>query len=187
MSGEGRTKALSVTQKLDMLGIGADHKNSAEGLAWKQNKDFESLLRRLNAGNGSGDGEATDEPMKIDGFVRPSAPRDGDGEDTGAPGAGDEDMKSDVVGEDDGVKRSKKKRKKDAEDGDGERTKKRKKSKSSEEQESDAERKSKKDKKKKKAGDVDDVLVSVSAPDTSAPSPTSVVASTSTAPTPVKQ
>ena len=49
VSGEGRTKALSVHQKLDMLGIGADHKNSVEGLAWKQNKDFENLLRMFQA------------------------------------------------------------------------------------------------------------------------------------------
>ena len=81
VEGEGRTKALSVHQKLDMLGIGADHKNSAEGIAWKQNKDFENLLRRLNAANGA-DGE--DEPMKVDGFVRPSAQKEQAEEDAAA-------------------------------------------------------------------------------------------------------
>lgn len=31
-----------------MLGIGAAHQKDPDGIAWKQNKDFESLLRRLN-------------------------------------------------------------------------------------------------------------------------------------------
>lgn len=69
--GEGRTKHISVYQKLDMLGIGADHKNSQDGTAWKQGKDFENLLRRLNAG-GAGEEDAADVP-KIDGFVKPTA------------------------------------------------------------------------------------------------------------------
>ncbi|TFY67909.1 hypothetical protein EVJ58_g1316 [Rhodofomes roseus] len=70
VSGEGRTNHISVYQKLDMLGIGADHKNNEDGTAWKQGKDFENLLRRLNAG--AGEEGAADVP-KIDGFVRPSA------------------------------------------------------------------------------------------------------------------
>ena len=58
-----------------MLGIGADHKNSVEGLAWKQNKDFENLLRRLNA-----DGEGGDEVemSKIDGFAKATEVQSGD-------------------------------------------------------------------------------------------------------------
>ena len=52
MSGEGRTSHIKVSQKLDMLGIGADQAKAGgkDGIAWKQNKDFESLLRRLNEG-----------------------------------------------------------------------------------------------------------------------------------------
>lgn len=31
-----------------MLGIGAAHQKDPSGIAWKQNKDFENLLKRLN-------------------------------------------------------------------------------------------------------------------------------------------
>jgi Pin2-interacting protein X1 len=31
-----------------MLGIGAARRNDPDGIAWKQNKDFENLLKRLN-------------------------------------------------------------------------------------------------------------------------------------------
>ncbi|KAJ3517256.1 hypothetical protein NLJ89_g620 [Agrocybe chaxingu] len=48
VDGEGRTSHIKVSQKLDMLGIGAAHQQDPNGLAWKQNKDFESLLKRLN-------------------------------------------------------------------------------------------------------------------------------------------
>ncbi|KAI0249238.1 hypothetical protein BJV78DRAFT_714270 [Lactifluus subvellereus] len=48
MSGEGRTSALKATQKLDMLGIGMQHQKDPNGIAWRQNRDFENLLRRLN-------------------------------------------------------------------------------------------------------------------------------------------
>ncbi|OBZ78453.1 Protein PXR1 [Grifola frondosa] len=65
-SGEGRTRHITVHQKLDMLGIGADHRNSQDGTAWKQNKDFENLLRRLNGNAGC----AEEEMMKVDGFTR---------------------------------------------------------------------------------------------------------------------
>ncbi|KAH9996668.1 hypothetical protein BJV74DRAFT_754592, partial [Russula compacta] len=47
-SGEGRTNAIKAKQKLDMLGIGSQHQNSTDGIAWRQNRDFENLLRRLN-------------------------------------------------------------------------------------------------------------------------------------------
>jgi G-patch domain len=47
-SGEGRTSALKATQKLDMLGIGVQHQKDPNGIAWRQNRDFENLLRRLN-------------------------------------------------------------------------------------------------------------------------------------------
>lgn len=70
-SGEGRTKHISVYQKLDMLGIGADHRNNEDGTAWKQGRDYENLLRRLNESTGKDiDAEAV---MKVDGFVRPAS------------------------------------------------------------------------------------------------------------------
>lgn len=48
-SGDGMTSHLKVSHKLDMLGIGAGHQRDPNGIAWKQNKDFENLLKRLNA------------------------------------------------------------------------------------------------------------------------------------------
>ncbi|KAJ7039127.1 hypothetical protein C8F04DRAFT_1033823 [Mycena alexandri] len=47
--GEGRISHIKVSQKLDMLGIGAAQQKDPNGIAWKQNKDFERLLERLNA------------------------------------------------------------------------------------------------------------------------------------------
>jgi len=49
-SGEGRTSAIKAMQKLDMLGIGMQHQKDPNGIAWRQNRDFENLLRRLNEG-----------------------------------------------------------------------------------------------------------------------------------------
>ncbi|KAH9896727.1 hypothetical protein C8Q73DRAFT_422164 [Cubamyces lactineus] len=149
VSGEGRTTAISVTQKLDLLGIGADHRNSEQGIAWKQNKDFENLLKRLNAANGNGQVGEEGEAMKVDGFVR------------AGPAAGAETVTSQKEekeeggsdGEEKSDKKSKKKRKKGADDEEGEeRKKKRKKSKSYDDQ-SDTEKDKKKDKKKKKKRD----------------------------------
>ncbi|KAJ6495678.1 hypothetical protein C8R47DRAFT_1318481 [Mycena vitilis] len=48
-SGDGRLSHIKVSQKLDMLGIGAGQQKDANGIAWKQNKEFERLLERLNA------------------------------------------------------------------------------------------------------------------------------------------
>ncbi|KAF8178520.1 hypothetical protein K438DRAFT_1264380 [Mycena galopus ATCC 62051] len=48
-TGEGRLSHIKVSQKLDMLGIGAAQQRDPNGIAWKQNKDFERLLDRLNA------------------------------------------------------------------------------------------------------------------------------------------
>jgi Pin2-interacting protein X1 len=56
-SGSGRTSHIKVSQKLDMLGIGAANQRDPNGIAWKQNKDFENLLKRLNEVNGLNDGE----------------------------------------------------------------------------------------------------------------------------------
>lgn len=39
---------IKVQQKLDMMGIGAQHQRDPNGIAWKQNKEFEALLKRLN-------------------------------------------------------------------------------------------------------------------------------------------
>lgn len=142
VSGDGRTKALSVTQKLDMLGIGADHKNSAEGLAWKQNKDFESLLRRLNAPNG--DGEEEDMRMKVDGFTKGADMTTIDAGRTAAPTGEDKDEAGVSEG-----RGSKRRRKKDADGGEGEREKKKSKKKRSSDNHSDSEGETKSKKKKK--------------------------------------
>jgi len=48
VEGDGRTSHIKVSHKLDMLGIGAAHQMDPNGIAWKQNKDFENLLKRLN-------------------------------------------------------------------------------------------------------------------------------------------
>ncbi|KAF8813750.1 hypothetical protein BYT27DRAFT_7071577, partial [Phlegmacium glaucopus] len=48
VSGEGRTSHIKVSHKLDLLGIGAAQQKDPDGIAWKQNKDFELLLQRLN-------------------------------------------------------------------------------------------------------------------------------------------
>lgn len=45
---DGRTSHIAVAHKLDMLGIGANRPDGPEAIAWKQNKDFESVLERLN-------------------------------------------------------------------------------------------------------------------------------------------
>lgn len=70
---EGRTSHIKVAQKLDMMGIGAAHQADPNGVAWKQNKDFENLLKRLNQANGDvEDGDAKEESARIvvDGFVQ---------------------------------------------------------------------------------------------------------------------
>jgi len=48
VSGEGPTSHIKVSHKLDLLGIGAAQQKDPDGIAWKQNKDFECLLQRLN-------------------------------------------------------------------------------------------------------------------------------------------
>jgi Pin2-interacting protein X1 len=56
-----------VHHKLDMLGIGAQHTKDPNGIAWKQNRDFENLLKRLNANSEDPTEDGTD-PAPIDGF-----------------------------------------------------------------------------------------------------------------------
>jgi hypothetical protein len=102
-AGDGRTSHLKVHQKLDMLGIGAAHQKDPSGIAWKQNRDFESLLRRLNGSETEAEAVGT----KLSGFSR--AKEDG--------GDGDEGR---VMGE-------KRKAGEVAEAGDGEKEKKRRK------------------------------------------------------------
>lgn len=51
-----------------MLGIGAAHRNDPDGIAWKQNKDFESLLKRLNE-TGPKDGDDASSKVEDDGEV----------------------------------------------------------------------------------------------------------------------
>ncbi|KAI5988064.1 hypothetical protein EDD15DRAFT_1399922 [Pisolithus albus] len=84
-SGDGMKSHLKVSQKLDMLGIGAAHKKDPHGIAWKQNKDFEALLQRLNEGK-----EEKDSVVEQGGFVsatKGKAKEDGtDGEDVTIPG-----------------------------------------------------------------------------------------------------
>lgn len=48
IDGDGRKSHIKVAHKLDMLGIGAAHQKDPDGIAWKQSKDFESVLKRLN-------------------------------------------------------------------------------------------------------------------------------------------
>ena len=64
---DGRTTHIKVHQKLDMLGIGKVHQNSPDGIAWRQNSDFENLLRRLNAGS---EETADDTGTKVEGFTK---------------------------------------------------------------------------------------------------------------------
>ncbi|PIL27402.1 hypothetical protein GSI_10550 [Ganoderma sinense ZZ0214-1] len=173
VSGEGRTKALSVTQKLDMLGIGADHKNSAEGLAWKQNKDFESLLRRLNAANGDGEEEET--RMKVDGFTKGADMSTLEDKATTAQGEG----RDEAEGAEE--RKSKKKRKKDADAEEGEREKKFKKKRSSDHH-SDSEGETKSKKRKSKKGETEVEAVAPAVPDSETFTPSSTPASRSVVP-----
>ncbi|KAI5119164.1 hypothetical protein M0805_008647 [Coniferiporia weirii] len=48
-NGDGRTSHIKVAQKLNMLGIGAGaQQQGPDGVAWKQSRDYELLLKRLN-------------------------------------------------------------------------------------------------------------------------------------------
>lgn len=67
---EGRTSHIKVAQKLDMMGIGAAHQADPDGVAWKQNKDFENLLKRLNQANGDVDVKEGSSRIVTNGFVQ---------------------------------------------------------------------------------------------------------------------
>ncbi|KAJ2916338.1 hypothetical protein MD484_g4119, partial [Candolleomyces efflorescens] len=88
-SGEGRTTHIKVAQKLDMMGIGAAHMKDPNGIAWKQNRDFENLLKRLN--------ESSEGEVKVDSEVTTV------------------EVVAEAVVESEEVKESKKKEKKDKE------------------------------------------------------------------------
>ena len=157
-----------------MLGIGADHKNSVEGLAWKQNKDFENLLRRLNAANGD---ESEEAPMKIDGFTKGASMTTVEAE-KDTVSSGDEHVGAEPKEE----KRSKKKRKKDEDGEEGERRKKKhKKSKTSEDR-SESDGGSKKEKKSKKRDREGVVSPPLETETSTAPSPVPASRSTSAVP-----
>ena len=49
IAGNGRTDHIKVVQKQDTLGIGVSRGRDLDGTAWKQNTDFEDVLKRLNA------------------------------------------------------------------------------------------------------------------------------------------
>ncbi len=125
-AGDGRTTHIKVQQKLDMMGIGAAHQKDPNGLAWKQNKDFENLLRRLNAG---GDGNVEAEMSKIDGFAKASESKEEDGEADGQEEKEEKKKRKREVDED-GTEVRKKKSKKSKDDEDGKKKKKKSKDKS---------------------------------------------------------
>ncbi len=80
MSGEGRTSHIKVSQKLDMMGIGAAHQKDPNGIAWKQNKDFENVLMRLNAAQGGA--QVVEEQFALGGqFISETKAADNDGAD----------------------------------------------------------------------------------------------------------
>ncbi|KEP55643.1 G-patch domain protein [Rhizoctonia solani 123E] len=56
VTGDGRVSHIAVAQKLDQLGIGAGRPDGPDSIAWKQAKEFEGLLERLNAASGGADG-----------------------------------------------------------------------------------------------------------------------------------
>jgi len=136
-SGEGRTTAVKARQKLDMLGIGMQHQKDPNGLAWRQNRDFENVLRRLNDGT-----EATGPfHMARESELREGAGTAGEGDETGEVGRtddhddGDDDDDNSDARKEKEKKKKKKKRKAAAEADEGDPTdkkerKKRKKSKS---------------------------------------------------------
>lgn len=60
-------RVVQVHHKLDTFGIGAQHTKDPNGIAWKQNRDFENLLKRLNADSEHPTGDEAD-PAPIAGF-----------------------------------------------------------------------------------------------------------------------
>ncbi|KAH7102166.1 hypothetical protein BKA62DRAFT_118970 [Auriculariales sp. MPI-PUGE-AT-0066] len=85
-AGDGRASHITVKQKLNMLGIGADSAgmNGDPMVAWKQGKDFDSVLTRLNATSEEGPDEGSNKRKKShhedmeDGSRKFKKPRSGD-------------------------------------------------------------------------------------------------------------
>ncbi|KAI4528083.1 hypothetical protein K525DRAFT_148432, partial [Schizophyllum commune Loenen D] len=133
--GEGRTSAIKVSQKLDMMGIGAAHTKDPNGIAWKQSKDYENLLARLNAAAAGETYAPATGVVAEGGFVKPTEEGAGEGENTNTTadvkentGEGKEKTKEELKRE-----KKEKKRKRKEQEGEGE----------------DGEKKSKKRKKEK--------------------------------------
>ncbi|KAF8895702.1 hypothetical protein CPB84DRAFT_1848266 [Gymnopilus junonius] len=115
-SGDGRLSHIKVTQKLDMMGIGGAHQNDPNGIAWKQNRDFENLLKRLNENSET---QTQAETIKIDGFKRAQQDKEAV-EDLTVHIGGEKKKKKrkDKEGGEDESERKKKKRKKGENDED---------------------------------------------------------------------
>jgi Pin2-interacting protein X1 len=139
-SGEGRTNAIKASQKLDMLGIGMRHQKDVDGgIAWRQNRDFEDLLRRLNEGSETTD---TTGPLPLS-FHKAHESESLEGEAEKAASEGGKVQEEDGGDGQEGVTTKKEKRKK---------KKKRKATEDEEvEEEQDLDRKERKKKKRKKS------------------------------------
>ncbi|CAE6481060.1 hypothetical protein ACGC1H_005211 [Rhizoctonia solani] len=80
-TGDGRVSHIAVAQKLDQLGIGAGRPDGPDSIAWKQAKEFEGLLERLNAASGGTSGEDTEaEAVKESAEEGPTEDRDDEDE-----------------------------------------------------------------------------------------------------------
>ncbi|KAH8096762.1 hypothetical protein BXZ70DRAFT_1001036 [Cristinia sonorae] len=112
-NGDGRTSHIKVSQKLDMLGIGAAHQKDPNGIAWKQNKDFENLLRRLNGGEGAAEGGT-----KVDGFAKAGESLEGEEKVGEESEDGKKKKRKRSKETDEGESSKKKKRKEEGEDKD---------------------------------------------------------------------
>lgn len=67
---DGRTTNIAVAMKLDQLGIGAGRGGGAmdkDGVAWKQQSEFERMLARLNSSSATPSGSST--PQESTGVV----------------------------------------------------------------------------------------------------------------------
>ena len=87
-----------------MLGIGAQHTKDPNGIAWKQNQDFENLLKRLNSNSEDPTEDGVD-PTPVAGFQRASVHEP-------IPGAVKTGPETEGKDEDGKVKEKKKKKKK---------------------------------------------------------------------------
>ncbi|KAL4245094.1 hypothetical protein ABKN59_010210 [Abortiporus biennis] len=148
-SGEGRTTHIKVHQKLDMLGIGAQHTKDPNGIAWKQNRDFENLLKRLNGKEGD-DGDEEELGTNVQGFARA---KEDDGIEVNMEVEVEVSEESGDSGDDEGRKEKKKRKRVKEEEVEDEGERKKKKSKKSKDEKS-AEKADRKKKKKEKEKDI---------------------------------